>query len=57
MRSKEIDEKRAKDLCFFCDEKYFPGHKCKGPIYGPEIVEEEDGGEEINEVLDDNVGE
>ncbi|XP_059302363.1 uncharacterized protein LOC132054338 [Lycium ferocissimum] len=25
----EMDEKRAKGLCFFCDEKFFPGHKCK----------------------------
>jgi len=26
---KDIEEKRAKSLCFFCDEKYMPGHKCK----------------------------
>ncbi|XP_019228846.1 PREDICTED: uncharacterized protein LOC109209936 [Nicotiana attenuata] len=25
----EMDEKRSKGLCFFCDEKYTPGHKCK----------------------------
>ncbi|XP_074342267.1 uncharacterized protein LOC141679753 [Apium graveolens] len=26
----ELSEKRAKNLCFWCDEKYVPGHKCKG---------------------------
>ncbi|KAH0747437.1 hypothetical protein KY285_009094 [Solanum tuberosum] len=25
----EMDEKRAKRLCFLCDEKYMPGHVCK----------------------------
>ena len=25
----EIDEKRSKGLCFWCDEKFFPGHKCQ----------------------------
>lgn len=23
-------EKRAKNLCFWCDESFTPGHKCKG---------------------------
>lgn len=27
--SKEIEDKRAKGICFRCDEKYTPGHKCK----------------------------
>ncbi|XP_060202731.1 uncharacterized protein LOC132631149 [Lycium barbarum] len=25
----EMNEKRAKGLCYFCNEKYTPGHKCK----------------------------
>ncbi|XP_070017004.1 uncharacterized protein [Nicotiana sylvestris] len=25
----EMDERRAKGLCFWCDEKYIPGHNCK----------------------------
>ncbi|KAG5631278.1 hypothetical protein H5410_002995 [Solanum commersonii] len=25
----EMDEKRAKGLCFFCDDKYVVGHKCR----------------------------
>lgn len=26
----EFNEKRANNMCFWCDEKYTPGHKCKG---------------------------
>jgi hypothetical protein len=25
----EMDERQLKFLCYNCDEKYFPGHKCK----------------------------
>jgi hypothetical protein len=25
----EMDERQLKGLCYNCDEKYFPGHKCK----------------------------
>jgi hypothetical protein len=25
----EINEHQLKGLCYDCDEKYFPGHKCK----------------------------
>nr|GFA41315.1 retrovirus-related Pol polyprotein from transposon 17.6 [Tanacetum cinerariifolium] len=28
MTQKEIADKRAKNLCFYCDEKFVPGHKC-----------------------------
>ena len=27
--SAEFDERRAKGLCFWCDEKFVLGHKCK----------------------------
>lgn len=27
--NKTFDEKRVKGLCFWCNEKYSPGHKCK----------------------------
>ncbi|GKD76866.1 hypothetical protein Tco_1339487 [Tanacetum coccineum] len=27
----EMQKKRAKGLCFNCDEKFNVGHKCKGP--------------------------
>ena len=39
---KEIDEKRANNMCFFCDAKYFPGHKCSSQVYRLEVVEGED---------------
>lgn len=26
----EFNEKRAKNICFWCDEKYTPGHNCRG---------------------------
>ncbi|KAI8559421.1 hypothetical protein RHMOL_Rhmol04G0172600 [Rhododendron molle] len=29
MTPKDFDEKRAKGLCFGCDEKYYKGHVCK----------------------------
>ncbi|KAF2301133.1 hypothetical protein GH714_020363 [Hevea brasiliensis] len=29
LTSKELNEKRTKGLCFWCDEKFVPGHKCK----------------------------
>jgi len=42
---KDIEEKRAKNLCFLFDEAYFLGHKCKAQEYSLEVVEEvqEDG--------------
>lgn len=56
-----MDERRAKNLCFFCDEKYFPGHKCKAHVYRLEIVEEEEEEEEAEETeeqaLENSMGE
>jgi len=51
LTSREIDEKRTKGMCFFCDEKYYPGHKCAGQVYSLELVEEHSGeeGQERNE--------
>ncbi|PKI53799.1 hypothetical protein CRG98_025805 [Punica granatum] len=28
LTQKEMDEKRAKNLCLWCEEKFVPGHKC-----------------------------
>lgn len=43
----EMNEKRAKGLCYFCTEKYMPGHKCKNlkQLYLLEVeeLEEEQG--------------
>jgi hypothetical protein len=29
LRNKELDERRAKGLCFWCDEKFIPVHRCR----------------------------
>ncbi|KAF7154741.1 hypothetical protein RHSIM_Rhsim01G0051500 [Rhododendron simsii] len=40
---KDFDEKRAKGLCFGCDEKYFRGHVCtKKQLYMIEVEDDED---------------
>nr|GEU34745.1 hypothetical protein [Tanacetum cinerariifolium] len=33
----EIADKRAKNLCFYCDEKFVLGHKCSGQLFLLEI--------------------
>ncbi|KAH0683132.1 hypothetical protein KY290_021721 [Solanum tuberosum] len=42
LSSAEINERRQKGLCFFCDEKFFPGHKCGGSksLYLLEVEDE-----------------
>nr|GFB71293.1 hypothetical protein [Tanacetum cinerariifolium] len=30
LSQKEFAEKRAKNLCFYCDKMHVPGHKCEG---------------------------
>ncbi|KAG8382823.1 hypothetical protein BUALT_Bualt05G0118400 [Buddleja alternifolia] len=39
----EMDEKRAKNICFWCDEKFTPGHQCskRRQLYIMETNEEE----------------
>ena len=29
LNPKQIEEKRSKNLCFWCDDKFSPSHKCK----------------------------
>ncbi|GKA70100.1 hypothetical protein Tco_0776164, partial [Tanacetum coccineum] len=43
LTQKELDDKRAKNQCFYCDQKYVPGHKCRGKLFSLEIVEENRG--------------
>lgn len=54
---REIEEKRAKNLCFFCDEKYHLEHKCTAQVYRLEIMEETDGEESNEEEQLEQVGE
>ncbi|KAJ4813235.1 polyprotein [Rhynchospora pubera] len=53
-KSLTIDQKKALGLCFWCDEKYTPGHKCKGKdFHTMEAVDiNHDSGEE-NEYFED----
>ncbi|KAH0696227.1 hypothetical protein KY285_013059 [Solanum tuberosum] len=54
----EMSEKRQKGLCFFCDEKFVPGHKCNATkqLYLLEVCDEEEPEEEpepdVQEVLE-----
>ncbi|XP_071737634.1 uncharacterized protein [Rutidosis leptorrhynchoides] len=52
LTQKELDEKRIKGLCFYCDQKYMPGHKCP-QLYSLEILSEDDY-EQINDLDDDD---
>ncbi|GJW00940.1 putative mitochondrial protein [Tanacetum coccineum] len=54
LTQKELDEKGAKNQCFYSDQKYVTGHKCSGRLFSLEIVEEGEGvkeelGEQSNE--------
>ncbi|GJX33296.1 gypsy/ty3 retroelement polyprotein [Tanacetum coccineum] len=49
--TKGVDKKRAKNQCFYYDQKYMPGHKCEGQIFTLEIRGEED------EIFEDCLGE
>ncbi|GJW56364.1 gypsy/ty3 retroelement polyprotein [Tanacetum coccineum] len=47
MTQKEYQEKRAQNLCFYCDQKYTPGHKCSGQLFSIVLLaDEEEGSEE-----------
>ncbi|GKV34701.1 hypothetical protein SLEP1_g43051 [Rubroshorea leprosula] len=45
LSEKELEEKKAKGLCFWCDEKFVPGHRChQKKLFNIEVAsfEEED---------------
>ncbi|KAJ7960281.1 Ty3/gypsy retrotransposon protein [Quillaja saponaria] len=52
MTQKEMDERRMKGMCYWCEEKYVPGHKCKRPQLYKIILEAK---EELDIGYDDNV--
>lgn len=56
LTSKEMEERKAKGLCFWCDEKYTMGHKCKKKqLFSVEMLGEEEKGvqEEFNSLEED----
>nr|GEV17976.1 hypothetical protein [Tanacetum cinerariifolium] len=38
LTQQEIEKKRAKHLCFYCDQRHSPGHKCNGQKYCLKVV-------------------
>ncbi|GJV72576.1 hypothetical protein Tco_1492571 [Tanacetum coccineum] len=46
LTQKELEEKRAKNQCFYYDQRYSPGHKCSGHVYSLEVIGESEGQEE-----------
>nr|GEZ52366.1 putative mitochondrial protein [Tanacetum cinerariifolium] len=50
LSQKEYAEKRAQNLCFYCDQKYVPGHKCSCQLYSLIVLPEEE--MKIEEFLD-----
>ncbi|GKC49542.1 hypothetical protein Tco_1072287, partial [Tanacetum coccineum] len=37
-----MEEKRSKNLCFYRDQRYVPGHKCIAQVYLLEVFDDED---------------
>ncbi|GJY93093.1 retrotransposable element Tf2 [Tanacetum coccineum] len=50
LTQKEYEEKRSKNLCFYCDQQYVPGHKCNGQLYSLIVLADTE--EEEEEFLD-----
>ncbi|GKA83144.1 reverse transcriptase [Tanacetum coccineum] len=46
LTQKELEEKRAKNQCFYYDQRYSPGHKCSGHVYSLEVIGENEEYEE-----------
>ncbi|GJV97359.1 hypothetical protein Tco_1548936 [Tanacetum coccineum] len=42
LSQKEMEEKRAKNLCLYYDQRYVPCHKCTGQVYLLEVFVDED---------------
>ena len=59
LTARELDDRRAKSLCFYCDEKYTLKHKCIAKIYTIELenheeeTKEEEEEERVSELLGD----
>nr|GEU50102.1 retrotransposable element Tf2 [Tanacetum cinerariifolium] len=56
LSQKEMEEKRAKNLCFYCDQRYVPCHKCTGQVYLLEVFLDEEESQEEEEIVFGMVG-
>jgi len=53
IRTREMDERRTNGLCFWCDEKFVPGHRCKNQkLYSLCIIEDEEENSEEEETIE-----
>ncbi|GJV06396.1 gypsy/ty3 retroelement polyprotein [Tanacetum coccineum] len=41
LTQKEYEEKRAKNLCCYCDKKFMPGHKCNRQLFSLVVLADE----------------
>nr|GEW44036.1 hypothetical protein [Tanacetum cinerariifolium] len=46
---KEHEEKRAKNLCFYYDKKFVPGHKCEGQLFSLVVLPRKELDEEFED--------
>jgi len=46
LSNKKIEKRRAMTLCFFCEKKYFPRHKCSAQVYRLEVSNDKEGEKE-----------
>ncbi|GKC98317.1 retrovirus-related pol polyprotein from transposon TNT 1-94, partial [Tanacetum coccineum] len=53
LTQKEIGDRRAKGLYFYCDQKFMPGHKCSGHMFVLEVSLDE----EVEDSNDVTIGE
>ncbi|GJZ16700.1 hypothetical protein Tco_0552823 [Tanacetum coccineum] len=51
LSQKDYQEKRAHNLCFYCDQKYLLGHKCVGQLFSLVLVPNEE--DYFEDCLDD----
>nr|GEV86849.1 LysM domain-containing GPI-anchored protein 2 [Tanacetum cinerariifolium] len=51
LTQKELEEKRANNQCFYCDQRHVPGHKCSGQLYALEVVVNDMEGEDVVEEM------
>ncbi|GJR63253.1 very-long-chain 3-oxoacyl-CoA reductase 1-like protein [Tanacetum coccineum] len=57
LTQKEYEDKRAKNLCFYCDKKFVPGHKCEGKLFSLVVLGENEEIEEEFVDVDDSLEE
>lgn len=56
---KDFDERKAKNLCFKCDEPYSSTHRsqCKGRMFALEVLPDDENDEELCETVEEIVNE